>query len=347
MKFRIYLNPKISETSWVNFIKHRPDATVFHLPSWQRVLIKSFNYKPLYFFALDEQKNILGILPLFEIKSVINGNRLISSPLSYICGPIAKNETVEQELVKKAKILSKTQRSDYLEIRSLNAKKFNLKLDQYFSTCRLELSPELETVWKKLDKGSARWAITKAKKEGVEIVRSHSFEDLKIFNRLNQVTKRNLGVPAHPLSFFENIFRELPDNCDLYFAKIDNKIIAGMFNLKFKDTIIHGYGASDRKYLKYHPNNLLVWQAIEDGCKASFKWFDFGRAGQDNQELLNFKKRWGGIEQKLHYYYFPQKPQALTINRASLKFRIINNIWKKLPVWLSQNISNIIFKQFD
>ncbi|MEI6040057.1 MAG: GNAT family N-acetyltransferase [Candidatus Berkelbacteria bacterium] len=347
MADKVEVNPKISSEKWIKFVENHPDGTIYHLPSWQKVLIQALGYEPYYLFCFGPDREIKGLLPLVTIKSLVTGNRLLALPFSYICSPLAINTQVEQALISKAKELQKQTKSSYLEIRIIEPKKYDMTESHYFSTCQIDLSLTVEEIWKKLDKGSVRWAINKAKKDGVEVVKVNSFEDFRSYHDLNQVTKRNLGVPAHPMKFFENIYQEMPQNVDIYFAKYKGKIIAGIFNLVFKDTIINAYGASNKKFLKYHPNNLLAWQAIEDGCKNGYKYFDFGRVGQDNNELLNFKKRWGGQEKQLYYYFYPEKPQSISINRGSLKYKIANKLWQKLPIFISRPLSNILFKHFD
>lgn len=342
----LQLNPNISRQEWEDYVFNHPDGNVYHLPAWEEVLEESFNYKPFYLFAKNSQQKLCGILPLFQIKSILTGNRLIALPFSYICGPIADSSSIEQALFKKAKEMYLTLKADYLEIRTISSKAINWNVSNYFSTYRLKLSKDPQELFKKFHRESVRKAIHKAKKRGLIIIQDNSLKSLKIYYQLNLINKSDLGTPAHPFFFLEKISQKIPKYFRLYLAQIDHKYIAGLINFSYKKTVIAVYGASDKRYLKYNPNNLLIWQAIEDACREGYEIFDFGRTAQDNFNLINYKKRWGAEEQKL-YYYYPQKITKLSHERRGFKYKALTNIWKKIPLTFSGKLSNFLYKHLD
>jgi len=264
MEISLKINENIPKKEWESYVKSHPYGTIYHLSAWKEVLEESFNYKPFYIFAKDENKKLCGILPLFQVKSFITGNRMVSLPFSYICGPIADSEFVEKEMLKEAEKICYERECKYMEIRDIKPKNFDLEASNYFSTYVVNLSSDVDSVWKRMNKGSVRRAINKSKRDGVKVVHENNMENLKIFNKLHQKTMRSLGVPAHPYIFLKNILQKMKEYVELYLAEIDGKIIAGVFTLNFKDTVLYAYGASYEKYLKYYPNNLLIWKAIED-----------------------------------------------------------------------------------
>ncbi len=348
MEISLKINDNVSKDEWIPYVKNHPDGTIYHLPAWKEILEESFNYTAFYIFARDENKKLCGILPLFQVKSIITGNRMVSLPFSYICGATADSEFVEKELLNEAKRICQKKGCKYLEIRSIKPKNIDIEASNYFFTYIVNLSSDVENIRKIImDKRSIRRAINKSKMKGVKVMHENTMENLKVFNELNQKTHKKLGVPAHPFSFLKNIYQKMHENMELYLAEIDGKIISGVFTLNFKDTVLYAYGASDEKYLKYYPNNLLIWEAIEYGCKNGYKYFDFGRASQDNIGLIDFKKSWGSEEKKLFYYYYPKKLKTLSTNRESSKYKIATSAWKKIPVQLSEPLSNMLFKHFD
>ncbi|MHA1822110.1 MAG: lipid II:glycine glycyltransferase FemX [Promethearchaeota archaeon] len=345
----IIINDKeISTEQWTEYVMNHPEGTIRHLPEWKEILEEAFGYEPYYLFALRGSE-IEGILPLFKIKSALTKNRLSSVPFSSTCGPIADSSEVSAELITKAKMLLKELDCEYLELRTTK-KDFQpdlgLAVNEYYVTYILELSEDTEKVWRKLDKGSVRWAINKSKREGVIIEKASSIDDIKAFNKLNQKNKKNIGVPSHPFIFLENIWEKLikRDYASLYLAKYDGNIIAGIITMNFKDTMSYAYGASDKKFLNLRPNNLILWTAIEEGCRNHYKYFDFGRTPLDNIGLINFKKRWGTEERKLYYYYFPTKPKTLTENREGLKYKLGTKIIRRMPMPIYKKFSDLVFK---
>lgn len=342
IKFSTTLPNKIID----DYIEHQPSGTIYHTPNWREILNHSFGYTDLSLIATDEKEKIVGYLPLVQVNKYLTGNRLISLPFSYICGPLADSEAILKKLLLKAKTLQETVRGQYLEIRSAIPLNIHWPVAHYYASYVVNLSTDQDSVWKKIDKGSIRWAINKAKKEGVKVIRGRNLRHLQIFYRLNGQNKRNLGIPAHPWRFLKNIWQTMPQNTRIYLAKYQNKFVAGIMTLNFRDTIIYAYGASDKSYLKFHPNNLIIWQAIQDGCREGYKYFDFGRSAESDKSISAYKKRWGTFKKET-YYYYPKSVRKFTDERQGMGYRFVRAIWQRLPLPITQGLSNILFGQFD
>jgi serine/alanine adding enzyme len=342
----IELNSKISKKEWQSYVEKHPKGLASHLPQWREVLVKSLHHRPYYLFARDERGRLCGLLPLFQIRSWLMGNRLVSIPFSPVCGPIADSPDIEISLVDAAKELNDKLKSRYLEIRMDKETDLKLTLNSYFYTYILELTDPQKT-WKKFDAKSVRWAITKAKKEGVTIRKTSDLKDLGFFFKINLRTKKRLGVPGHPFIFFRNIFSEAERFTTLYIAELAGKPIAGIICFNFKDTVEYAYAASDKNSLKYHPNNLLVWQSIQDNYNQGYRYYDFGRTSPDDEGLSQFKKRWGTTQNKLYYYYYPKVPNLISMNRKGKMYRLMTGLWAKLPFPIVQLLNSIAFKHLD
>jgi lipid II:glycine glycyltransferase (peptidoglycan interpeptide bridge formation enzyme) len=271
---------------------------------------------------------------------------MVSLPFSYICGPIADSASILNELIDKAKDLSHRLGCNYLELRMDQPFTVNLVLNSYFSTYVLELEAPA-VVWKKLHQKGVRWAIGKARKDGVAVRQDKSLGSIETFFGLNQKTKKKLGVPAHPFNFLKDIIQKLPELSKIYLAEVEGKPVAGIITISFKDTVCYAYGASDSKYLKYHPNDLLIWNAIEESCNNGYRYFDFGKTAPDDEGLSRFKKHWGTEQKPLYYYYHPKLPKLMSSNRTGIKYRFVTGVWKGLPEFVTQSLSSLAFKQLD
>ena len=340
----IDVTTKVKENEWKEFLEKSQSATIYHTPEWKNILDKRFGYTPYYLFAKDECGTIVGLFPLFNIKSRITKNRLCSIPFSHICGPIG-DETAVNLLINEGINLYGNLNVNHLEIRdSVGFEGFHRQ--NAFSTYISELSPNIEEVWKKLDKGSVRWAIKKSRKSVVSVNTTRNIEDLKAFYELNCMTKKEIGVPCHSWEFFKNLFTFLTDNVSLYVARYNNEIIGGGVIEYFKDTVSYGYGAANPRYLKLHPYNAFIWKSIEDACLRGYRYYDFGRTSYDNVGLINFKKRWGTIEKKLYYSYYPKNPESLTENRDNLKYKLGTKVIRRMPMPIYKKFSDMVFGSF-
>ena len=328
----------VKKELWKEFVNENPKSTIYHTPEWVSVLEKTFDYRPKHLFAIDDSEKILGFIPMFHVKSKIFGSRLSCLPFSHICGFIGE-EKVKKEILNEAIEISEKLKSK-LEIRDLVDDNIFQTIGGFY-TYVLRLSEDLKEIWKKMDKGSVRWAIKKASKEGVLVEQILDLSALREFIELNFITKKNLGVPAHPSRFFENLFKELEDNMRLYLAKFKNEVIGGGLFLYFKDTVLYGYGASNPKYLKLHPNHAILWKAIEDACKEGFVYFDFGRASINESGLRAFKLRWGTEEIALKYSFYPN------CNIPLVKGETHNSAIYKMGKLLIKNLPLRFYKEFS
>ncbi len=316
-------------------------STVYHTPQWKQLLEKALGYTPFYLFALNDSDEIVGFLPLFKVKSLTPGSRMCSVPMSHLCGPLGTAET-KNLLLSHAIELNNRGKSKYLEIRE-SAESSLFRDINNFSTYILNLDPEPQNVWKKLDKGSVRWAIKKAEKIGVTVEASSKVESLKIFYELNCLTKRKIGVPCHPWSFFKILFEVFGENVKLFLAKKGEQVIGGGVFLYYGEYVLYAYGAADPKELKNYPYNAFIWQCIKNACIMNYKYFDFGRTSYSDKGLENFKKNWGTTEKKLFYSFYPNDADEKGVDRDNVYFDIAKQIIKKTPLPLYKKISQNVF----
>jgi lipid II:glycine glycyltransferase (peptidoglycan interpeptide bridge formation enzyme) len=327
---------------WEKLLDYFSTSSIYYTPQWKTFLENTFDYEPKYLFAEDESGNLTGLLPLFYVKSKLTANRLCSVPFAHICGYLGY-ENSRDVLFSEAMNMYLKLNASYFEIRDFVE---GLQHKNSFSTYVLDLSSDIEDTWNKLDKESVRRAITKSKKMGIEVSSSKDLDDLKDFYELNCINKRDSGVPCHPWKFFKNMFEFLNDNVSLYTVKYNDMIIAGGVFLYSSNTVIYGYGASHPAYLNFYPNNAFIWKSIEDACVNGYKYFDFGRVSYDNKGLMKFKKRWGTVETKLYYSYYPQTPETLTGNRETLKYKLATSTIQKMPPLIYKKFSDNVFELF-
>ena len=341
---------KKDEQNWQEFVQNSEKGTIYHTLEWKKVLEETYNYKPCYLIA-KENNQIQGILPLFQVKSFITGNRLVSLPFSYLGGPIATSDKVMEKLIKAAKEKSAELGCKYLELKmqqNLSRKvisRTGMFEDKYYISSILKLTDNPKEIWGKLHKNSIRRSVKKAKSNNLRVRQADSIQDLKSFYNLNVKTRKKHGVPTQDFRFFEKIWEHMhPNFINLLLAEYNSETIAAIILFNFKDTLLYAYGASDDKFLNLGSNNLLLWSAIESGCKNNLGYFDFGRTPWDDRGLLSFKKRWNTENHELPYYYYPTIPKLTSSNRSSLRYKLMTNFWKNVPTSISKTVGPKILK---
>lgn len=328
--------------SWTNYINNSTSSTIYHTLEWKKILEDTFNYRPYYLVAYDEE-DIKGVLPLFEVKTFFK-RKLISLPFSYLGGPVAENSAISGSLIKTGLNLINSSHYDSFEIRSQGNIDLLIK-NNYYKDLVLDLSHNIVDVEKNIHKSIRRYFKNKNK---VKIREATTLNDLKSFYELYLGMRKKHGVPPQRFAFFKSMFEILrPKNLiQILICSKSDKDIGAIILLLFKDKIIYAYGATDEKYKDYHPNILLLWEGIKYGCMNDFKSFYFGRTSKDQAGLMNFKKKWGSREVDLSYYFHPSMPNIASMDRASYKYQLLTGLWKKFPIKITEILGNVMIKNY-
>jgi hypothetical protein len=329
---------------WEIYAANHPHATIYHTVVWQQILQETYPYRFFGIYAVDGSDSVIGILPVYLVSSSLTGRRLSTAPFSFICDPIADNDRIIENLVDAALRLCQENKAAYYELKCLrtcSAAAQRFQLSKQFETYRLDLHPTEEQIWAGTHKGIIQRGVNKAQKEGVEIRIGEDQGCIEVFHHLNLLTCRKHGIPAQPLRFHREVWTNLAakGKADFLFAYYRNEAIAAVVIFYHRDTAIYMYGASDERYLAQRPNHLLLWHAILRAKQKGMTIFDLGRVSDDNPGLKEFKQRWGADTVALHYYYWPEKKGVGSVNRKSLKFRLITLMFSKLPLFLTSRLT--------
>jgi len=345
MKIKI-VNP-IEYPRWNENIAELKHATIFHTSNWADVLHKTYKYKPIYVTAFSEGQ-IIGAVPMMEIKSAITGNRAVSLPFTDECPFIGDEPGVFDELFEHIDLQLQASNWKYAEFRGGYSRlKDDFAIGRYI-VHNLDIThseKELETKFRR----STLRNIHKANKQDVRVRQTTEWNDLNAFIQFNYHTRRRHGLPPQPNRFFKNLFKYvLNDNKGIItVATYKNKNIAGAIFLKFKDKLVYKYGASNTKYHNLRPNNLIMWEAIRWGKRNGLSTLNFGRTEPENDGLLQFKRGWGGAESVLRYYHYNRQGlKSVHSNREHTKLQSSYPVFKKLPLPLLRLFGSMVYRHF-
>lgn len=335
MSFDIKLLNGKDEKGWDSFVMRNDDATFYHQVGWKSVIEKTYGHRPYYLFAKNDNGDIVGIFPIFLIKNILFGKRLISIPFAPYGGMCCENEDISKELLNEALHIGKNLNVDFCEFRNLknnNIYNYSKYMNDY-STFILTLSNGADYIWKNMNK-KVRNMIRKGEKNSLKFETETNCDMISKFFELYSKNMKHLGTPTHGQEFFGNIYKIFARDVVISSVTLNEDIVSSIYMLKFKDTIISGWASSLEEYLKYAPNDFIYWNSIKYAYKNNFRKFDFGRS-LVNSDASTFKVRWGCVEVKLTYCYYPSTKTLLTPQSEYGKF---SKIWKKLPYGITKII---------
>jgi predicted N-acyltransferase len=337
---------------WDDFVLSHEMGTLYHTSLWRQLIEKVFGYRGLFLVLEDNKGSIRGGLPIFFLKNKMTTNRLSCVPCAQFCNPLVGSQEDYDQVCYYIIDLIRRENMRYIELKThesfkLNSTKFGTELFAY-STYRLDTSKTAGEIFRSFHKDCVQRPIKKAGKNGLELLHGASLADVEQFYRLYLAMRKTHGLLPLPAEFFSQMVKTMAgkDCLDILFAKHQNTIVSSVLLLKYKDTVTYEYGATLPETFKLHPSQFLLWEAIKGAIIKGYRIFDFGRTANDNQSLSDFKARWGGRRDALHYYYLPKLDGIGSFRHRSSSKRVMYHIMKACPPSISRLIGSRLYKYF-
>lgn len=322
---------------WDDFVQRTSAATFCHLSGWQRVVERTWNHRQ-YSLCAERGEKIVGVLPLFHLRSRWFGSRLISSPNAVYGGVVANDDQTHHALIHAALALAAELKVDCLELRDAvpnasppNGKPHRPKLYVTFERALPGDENELMNSFPR----DVRRMIRQAEKHGLhsEFGREELLDE---FYEVYAVSLRRLGTPVFPKKLFAEFLREFPAESDILLIRQNRKVAAAVLSFYFRDTVMPYYAGAYEEFYRAGVNNFLYWELMRCGGRRGFTRFDFGRS-KLGTGACEFKRGWRMIERPLPYQIFPvraDKPPNL--NPTNPKFKLMIETWKHLPLGVTK-----------
>lgn len=290
--------------NWDDILLATPGASFFHSAAWAAVLAESYRYKPVYFTGINGDR-LTELFAVMDVRSAVTGCRGVSLPFTDYCEPIARDAESFQEMFARVIGCGRERGWKRIELRGGESFMKEAPDSSFFYGHTLELGKNPEILFQSF-RENARRNIKKAEKENVKVTICREMEDVKVFYRLNCMTRRQHGLPPQPFLFFKKVHEHILSKGLglIVLATHEGKPIAGNVFFHFGKKAIYKYGASDNSYLRLRANNLIMWEAIRWYSKNGYTHFCFGRTEPENDGLRRFKNGWGAREEKIRYYKY-------------------------------------------
>lgn len=368
------------KSQWDSYVQNHPQGTFFHLIGWKNVIEKTFGHKSFYLLAEEDQEapelsansinsanptnstnttnssnpsnsinpinpksRVVGILPLFSVKSLLFGKSLVSLPFAAYGGILAHNETISNQLLEKAKEITKAEGLDYLELRNRKGKFEDLSVKDLYFQFRREIFEDLDENMEAIPRKSRRM-VRQGEKAGL----THQFgyeELIPVFYKIFAESYHRLGSPVFPVGLFKNLLREFKEKANILVAKSPEGVpISSVFTFLYKDEVLPYYAGSLFEYRNLAPNDFMYWQLMKYSCENGYRLFDFGRSKIDTGSY-DFKRHWGFEPEPLQYqYYLNGINEIPNLSPANPKYQKKIELWRRLPLWTTRIIGPRIVK---
>jgi FemAB-related protein (PEP-CTERM system-associated) len=350
---RFYENK--DKTLWDSYVLNHSNGTFFHLIGWRTVIEKTFHHKSYYLIAqkpenplcdLNNSNNantIVGILPLFSVKSILFCKSLVSLPFASYGGVLADNQEIGEQLLDKAKEITRSEGLEYLELRNRNGGVGNLPSKDLYVAFKREIFEDLKSNMEAIPRKSRRM-IRQGEKAGLTCEFGHE-ELIPAFYEIFARSYHRLGSPVFSVKLFKNLLGEFGEKANILLIRTrEGKPISSVLTFFYKDQVLPYYAGSLFEYRELAPNDYMYWQLMKYGHKKGYRLFDFGRSKVDTGSY-GFKRHWGFEPEPLPYQYYLNRIKEIpNISPANPKYQKKIQIWQRLPFWATKLIGPRIVK---
>ena len=118
----------------------------------------------------------------------------------------------------------------------------------------------------------------------------------------------------------------------------------GASEASFDDTVEGMWTYSIREFSKLQTNYFLYWKMIERYCNKGYKLFHLGRSSSESGGIF-YKKKWNAVPKQLYWEYALNRSNKIPeLNVDNPKYEMAINLWRKLPVRITQLVGPHIAK---
>jgi hypothetical protein len=332
----------------MEFVERHPKASVFHTVAWLEALHRTYGYEPVAFTTSPPTSELKNGLVFCRVNSWLTGRRLVSLPFSDHCEPLCDSAEDVNFLICYLQLELKHQGWKYLELRPITGnfaqtgEGMELLPATRFFLHRLSLHPDLNELFRGLDRDSVQRRIQRAEQAGLVEKCGRSDDLLQEFYSLFVITRGRHRLPPIPYDWFRNLIECQGNALEIRLAYKDETPVAAILTLRFRDVVYYKYGCSDARFKQYGATPWLLWRAIASGKSDGAMEFDLGRTEEDNAGLLAFKNHWVPQPTQLVYWRFPR---ISFINSAdNWKLKLAKQLFSYMPPRLLKITGKLIYR---
>ncbi len=322
---------------WDAFVLASPVASFFHRAAWQDVIHQVFGHATFYFFA-ERDGQIVGVLPLAQVRSWLFGHAVTSLPFASVAGMASADAEAAAALQQQAEALAHRLGAEHLEMRNDSPQQPWPTVDLYVDF-RMPIPAVLDERMLAIPQ-KRRNMVRKAIKLGLRAVPDDTVDRFfPVFAR----NARDHGTPTLPKRFFEALKSGFGSDCRI--LSIDNaqgQCISSIMCFFHRGDVLAYYAGETPEARGTAANDLKYWEVMKWAQTAGCTRFDIGRSKQGTGSY-EFKRLWGFEPHPLHYQYLLIKRSEVPQNNpTNPKYRLMIAAWQRLPLplanWLGPHI---------
>jgi len=337
MSQNLRVTDSIDHKKWADFVYNHPHGNIFQTPEMREVYDRTKNYEPITLVAVDDGGEILALMQAVVIKSIkgffggFSARSIIQGGPLCIDGEIgvgALRALMEKydKLVNGKVVYSQIRNMWDISKFSIVPAELGYQYEEHLNFL-IDLNRSEEDMWRDIHK-SRRKGINRSKKSGLEVETINDEKNVKVFYEIVRETYRNVKLPIDDFSLFESVFELLSakNMVKFYLAKHEGVYVGARATLNYKGVMYDWFAGSLPTSSPLYINERLVWHILKEGVSNGYSRFDFGGAGNPDEEygVREFKRRFGGMMVNYGRYKKIHSPTKMKIAEKGF------NIYRKI-----------------
>lgn len=319
--------------AWDAFVRAHPEGTFFHLAGWRDVLERAFGHRTHYLVARAAGE-VRGVLPLAEVKSLLFGHSLVSTPFCVYGGIVAADEAAKAALEARACALARELGVDYLEMRNRRRRHEGWPVKDLYVTFRKAIAPESEAnllAIPRKQRAMVRKGIQKGLTAEIDASPDRHYA-------MYSESLRNLGTPVFGKRYLAILQEVFGRDCEILTVMHESTPVASVLSFYFRDEVLPYYGGGTLAARSVSGNDFMYWSVMERAREGGRRLFDYGRSKRGTGSY-DFKNYWGFEPEPLFYEYFLVKRREMpNLSPTNPKYEAMIRLWRRLPLALTQRI---------
>ena len=313
---------------WDAFVRSCPPATFFHLSAWQALISEVWRHKCFFLFA-ERAGEIVGVLPLVQIKSRLFGHSLSSMPFAVYGGVATIDDEARAALEKRADEIARELGVTHLEYRNVTPVHADWPHQDLYVTFRKELAADDETNMNAIPRKQRAMVRKGIKNE----LLAHVDPDVDRFFDVYADNVKRHGTPAMSHRWFKALFDTFGDDCEVMtVTDPQGRALSSVMSFYWRDEILPYYAGDMVAARDLAANDFKYWELMRRATARGCKIFDYGRS-KVGTGPWSFKKNWGFEPAPLAYEYVLYKTDSIPQNNPNNpKFRAVIAMWQRLPL---------------
>lgn len=349
---------------WDAYVCQAPSALPQHLAGWQNVLQNTYGYRTRYLMAEREAglnaSVVVGVLPLFVLRSPLTGTTLTTLP----GGMCADDEEAANALLDEAKRIARSLHAKRLVLHDSRRELGGSGAAGFYSTCDheswlLDLAPFRERGGKDggddalmapLDRNIRR-QIRIAQRNELNAVVDRTGATLDDFYHVLSRFTHESGTPIFARKFLAEVVAAFPTGFNIVMIYQGEQPVGGYFQLELGKTNVGVWGATLHQYLELRPVYLAYWTIIADSVARGFDTLDMGRSPAGSN-ASKYKSQWATRPQPIYQQTWSgdgasdAMPMSVAKQaQADSRFLAFRRIWPKLPLPVAEFVGPLIRRQ--